>query len=77
MPKMPLPQYPDKVKYLDDVKPKLLAASEPKVLPNSESVEDGMVSALGRQLLCPLRSAAFEAAARARLLNGRIQRALK
>ena len=30
MPKMPLPQYPDKVKYLDDVKPKLLAASEPK-----------------------------------------------
>jgi hypothetical protein len=28
MPKMPLPQYPDQVKYLDDVKPKLLAASE-------------------------------------------------
>jgi hypothetical protein len=76
MPKMPLPPHPDKVKNLDDVKPKLLAASEPKVLPNSESVEGGVFSALGRQLLCPLRSAAFEAAARARLLNGRIQRGL-
>ena len=39
MPKMPLPQYPDKVKYLDDVKPKLLAASEPEDFPSQQHLE--------------------------------------
>ena len=39
MPKMPLPQYPDKVKYLDEVKPKLLAASEPKEFRSQQPLE--------------------------------------
>ena len=36
---MPLPQHPDKMKYLDEVKPKLLAASEPKDYRSQQHLE--------------------------------------
>ena len=39
MPKMPLPQYPDQVKYLDAVKPNLLPASEPKEFRSQQPLE--------------------------------------
>ena len=36
---MALPRYPDKMKYLDDVKPKLLIASEPKDFRSQQHLE--------------------------------------
>jgi hypothetical protein len=40
MSKMPLPQYADNVKFLDDIKPMLLAASEPRQVRRQQPPRD-------------------------------------